>query len=454
MLYFREEELKRLKAFAKANQKKALAVYGRRRAGKTALVLHFMEQPQGRDLIYFQCASLDYETCLADFTAVLKTYLPEDPILDSLRSFKDVITYFQQVSRKHHLIVIDEFPFLCKKNENAVFEFQWIIDHGLKHMKLILLGSNLSFMKRQINDKEAPLYGRFDEAMEILPFTFEEVHRLFPVFEDAVNVYAQTGGIAQYVMFFRNYKTVDDAIDDLFFHKDGRMFQEAGSVLMQELRDITTYVSILRAMAGGEKETTKIAQKAGLDVRGVFSYISKLTELGFVAPVENVLSDRKRDKRYRIADPLFYFNYCFIEPNVSMITAIGKQSRKVILDDRYNEYLGLVYEDIIRGNCFLYALRGVLPFMPQTVGKWWGNVMHEGTWAESEVDLVAYDAKHIVIGECKFRNKMSGRKELEALKEKAACIPVKGRKMYYLLASKSGFTKDLKNEDAILIHRV
>lgn len=92
------------------------------------------------------------------------------------------------------------FPFLAKKDENVPVEFQWIIDHGLGSIKLILLGSNLSFMKKQIGNREAPLYGRFDEIMEVRPFTFSQVRSLFPSRDDAMMVYSLTGGVAQYVM--------------------------------------------------------------------------------------------------------------------------------------------------------------------------------------------------------------------------------------------------------------
>lgn len=454
MLYFREEELIILKRFRESKKKKALAVYGRRRVGKTELILHFMKTQPTDEIIYFQCAGYDYNNNLYDFQNVLKDYLKGDMIIGDLPDFKETIFYFGRNIKKNHIIVIDEFPFLCRKKEEVAAEFQWIIDHGLEGTKLILLGSNRSFMKRQINDREAPLYGRFDDIIEVAPFTFGEVHQLFPEFEQAVDVYAQTGGVAQYVMMFKDYKSVHAATDDLFFYRNGRLLQEADNLLMQELRDVTTYVSILRALSGGEKDSGQIARGAGMDVRSVFSYLVRLSELNIVTTVENCLQKKKHDKRFAIVDPLFRFHYAFIEPNISMITALGKKARPLILNERYSEYLGSIYEDIIRSNSYAYALSGILPFMPDVVGKWWGNVMREGEWAESEVDLVAYNRDCIVIGECKYKKKKTGKKELEALRAKAQFIPSKGRKVYYLLASRSGFTEELRGEDVILIERI
>ena len=456
MLYFRENEKDLLSRFFHRTDEKAMAIYGRRRTGKTQLILDFLSENGSEDAVYFQCASFDYQTCLQDFISCFQVRFPEDPVLQRLGSFREIFSYLPKLTETKLAIIIDEFPFLAKKDENVAVEFQWIIDHALQGNKLVLLGSSLSFMRRQINQREAPLYGRFDEILEVRPFLFHEVHTLFPDFEDAVQVYAQTGGVAQYVMFFLRYSSPAEATKKLFLDRNGRLFQEANNMLLQELRDTSTYAGILRAISSGEKTAAQIADRCGLDPRGVFTYLNKLSELEIVTPVENLLSSRKKERRYKIGDFFFRFHYSFIEPNISMIQSVGLSSYSFIFGDRYQEYLGFVYEDIIRDNCFQYALDGKLTFMPVTTGKWWGNVCLEGTWTESEIDVLAFDDHTIVLGECKFRNKKIGLKELNLLLAKAQFVPVKGRKIYYLLASRSGFTEDLSalSDDVILIEKV
>ena len=456
MLYFREKELEKIESFCTNPSERAMAIYGRRRTGKTQLITTYAQSCR-KKIIYFQCPGYDYKVCLADFVRCVIPFFPEDTVISGITSFKDLLSYISGRYDPDLIVVIDEFPFLAKKNENVPAEFQWIIDHGLGRMKLILLGSNLSFMKEQINSSEAPLNGCFDEILRILPFSFNEVHSLFPNFEDAVNVYSQTGGIAQYVMFFKSFPDVEAASDSLFFDRNGRLFREANNMLLQELRDVTSYTSILRAIAGGTKNSGQIAAACSIDQRGVYTYLQKLEELEIVSTVDNPLSANRRDKRYRISDMLFRFNYTFIEPNISMITSIGSASRRYILDDRYKEYLGFVYEDIIREKCYEYALSGILPFMPETVGKWWGSVQFDGQWHESEVDIVAYDRNNLVVCECKYKNKAVGIKELDVLKHKSEFIPSKGRGTILMLASRSGFTSELKDladsENIILIDK-
>ena len=445
MFYFREPEMQKLIQFCRSPETKAMAVYGRRRAGKTRLLTEFMQRyGDGMSFLYFQCMSYDYHTCLSDFLSVAAGMFPDHRLLPGATTFHDAI---DDIARSHPeplCIIVDEFPFLARKREDAEAEFQWIIDHGLQDVKLILTGSNRSFMANRIRQYESPLYGRFDEIMEVRPFTFRQIAELFPDPEDAMQVFAMTGGVAQYVRFFQAYSSVGEAAAALFFRPDGRLVQEAPNLLLQELRDSTTYERILRALGSGRKTTAQIASQSGLDARGLSPYLNRLVDLDLIDTAVNPLASDKRNQRYRITDMLFRFHYTFIEPNMSMINAIREEAAEHILTTRYQEYLGMVYEDVIRDSCYRLAQEGRLPFMPQTVGSWWGNVCQDGVWSESEIDVLALDDRHVAVGECKYRGKQVGMKEYRNLQMKAAFIPAKGREICYLLASKSGFTDELK----------
>ena len=446
LFYFREEEFRQLNGFISSANKKAMAIYGKRRTGKTRLMTEFIQsKPEDYIFLYYQCTSYNYQTCLKDFLAIATGLFPGDTFLSSMTSFREAINLLTQLHPERLCIMIDEFPFLAKKDENVPVEFQWIIDHGLRSNKLILSGSNLSFMKKQMGDQEAPLYGRFDEMIEVRPFSFPQVRSLFSSFDDAMKVYSMTGGVAQYVMFFLDFPSVQDAVASLFFSPDGRLDREAPNMLLQELRDPTTYEQILRAIGGSDKSISQIADQSGLDSKTVSAYLVRLQDLYLVNVVANPLSTEKRKNRYRITDALFRFHYTFIEPNMSMINALRNQAADYILDHRYQEFIGITYEDIVRDNCFQFALEHVIPFMPRTIGKWWGPVCIDGTWSESEIDLVAYDDHSLLVGECKYRTKAMGLQELEALKLKANFIHSKGRELFFLLASKNGFTDEMKS---------
>lgn len=447
--YFREKEIKMIEEFISSENKKALAIYGRRRTGKTELILNAISDMENI-AYYYQVSSFDYETSLRDFKNILKRG-NDDSILDSLNSFKDVFTY---INTDQKVVVIDEFPFLAKKNSNISIEFQYIIDHCLNgNVKLILLGSNRSFMKGQIEDSNSPLYGRFDEIISLMPFSYDEVKQIFHNEKDAMDVYAMTGGVAQYVMFFKEYKNVSSAISSLYFNRNGRLFLESSNYLNQEFKDSTTYNVILRYLGSSDKKASDIASFAKIDNRAIYSYLNKLEELNIIEIVNNPLNNKK-DKRYHISDLYLRFAYTFIEPNISLIVSLEEKSKSFILNEQYNEYLGFIYEEIIRNNLYQLALLNKLPFMPIDIGKWWGNIYLNGKWCESEIDVVGVNGNHLILGECKYRNKKTGMKELDNLKYKASFIMKEGQQVVYLLASAGGFTDELfklESKDVILI---
>ena len=98
MLYFREEEKRLLNQFVQNHSEKAMAVYGRRRTGKTALMMDFFHSHEEENLcVYYQCTSFDYALCLKDFIDVLRPLVPDSFMLDSLTSFLHIFQYLTQI---------------------------------------------------------------------------------------------------------------------------------------------------------------------------------------------------------------------------------------------------------------------------------------------------------------------------------------------------------------------
>ena len=83
--------------------------------------------------------------------------------------------------------------------------------------------------------------------------------------------------------------------------------------------------------------------------------------------------------------------------------------------------------------------------------------MSDGEWKETEIDITAYDNHYLLLGECKYRSKATGLQELDRLKLKGQFVASKGRDIFYLLASKTGFTKEilsLNDPHLILIDKI
>lgn len=234
--------------------------------------------------------------------------LEDDIVLKSLKSFKEIFSYLSKILNDRYVFVIDEFPMLAKKTDDIAIEFQWITDHAMGKQKIILMGSQMLFMKKQISSSEQPLYGRFDE-----------IRSLFDSDEDTMTVYACTGGVAQYVMLFLRYETLTDAMKDLLFNKDGRLFSES-DIQKNSFGDWTWW-----------ENHGQIAAKCQMEQRSLTSYLSKLIDLDILNVYEPMMAGKRTEKRYEISDLLFRFSNSFIEPNISYITLVGSQAMNVIL---------------------------------------------------------------------------------------------------------------------------
>jgi hypothetical protein len=84
---------------------------------------------------------------------------------------------------------------------------------------------------------------------------------------------------------------------------------------------------------------------------------------------------------------------------------------------------------------------GKLPFIFENIGKWWGN--NPIKKIEEEIDIVAYDKKNILLGECKWHNSLVDMSVVKKLMDKGALFHFENK--FYILFSKNGFTKETLN---------
>ena len=85
MFYYREDEFKQLNRFLNHSSAKAMAIYGKRRIGKTRLITEYIQTDTSHSVfIYFQCTSYDYHACLTDFLSVVRNTFPDEAYLSSM----------------------------------------------------------------------------------------------------------------------------------------------------------------------------------------------------------------------------------------------------------------------------------------------------------------------------------------------------------------------------------
>ena len=137
---------------------------------------------------------------------------------------------------------------------------------------------------------------------------------------------------------------------------------------------------------------------------------------------------------------MYRFWFSFVWENQTNINrGIGDIVYRKFVKDKLNGYMGHVFEEICLQ--YLYTEDGLslLPFLPQTMGRWWGSNAQKKR--EEEIDILGLDEKNQLFCECKWTNKLVDVDVFNALVEKSQLLI--GVNKHYILFSKSGFTQKL-----------
>ena len=158
MFYCRDEELQKLNQRYADDAFECLIIYGRRRVGKTALINEFCRD---KPTIYFSALTATAAKNLSALSRAIHLYKePEVSAFPAYQTFDDALEEIGRLAQNQRLIfVIDEYPYLAKAEEAISSLLQHIIDHKLAKTKLylILCGSSMSFMEKQVLGSESNL---------------------------------------------------------------------------------------------------------------------------------------------------------------------------------------------------------------------------------------------------------------------------------------------------------
>ncbi len=440
MFIGREVELQRLEKMYKSNKLEFVTVYGRRRVGKTTLINHFIK---GKRSIFFACQKSSPSENLAELSRQVSTFLGYGVTFPSFtEAFRAIIRY---AIDERLLFVIDEYPYLAKKDDNAISSIiQNILDHEAKETKLFLIlsGSSVSFMEDEVLGKESPLHGRITAQFLVKPFDYLDSSRFVPSYSsaDKAIVYGVTGGIPRYLELFDDSVSLKENLLYNIFDSNSVLFNERENYLKEEFSEVSTYSSILNAIANGCTKVTDIASRAGIQTGALPSYLRKLKEVGVIDKLVP-LGESEKKGIWRICDLFFRFHSFFVSRNISTIVSarIGESFDKVV-SPFINDYMGKVFEEISKQYIQRYA---DLPFPLSLVGTWWGGsrTLHK----EIEIDIVAESAvsSDKIIGSVKFRERKIGSEELDLMRSYSREMGGAGNFLYWFF-SKSGFDEDFK----------
>lgn len=378
------EELSRIRNLSFNDYSRLTVVTGRRRIGKTSLVMKSVEDSP---TIYLFVGRKNEATLCSEFipiiTQSLNVFVPTE-----INTFRSLFQYLMElaISREFNL-VIDEFQEFFNINESVYSDMQNIWDSYRKKtkMNLIVSGSIYSLMQKIFYDNKEPLFGRADNIIKLGAFDIATLKVIMNDYnpnyhnDDLLALYTFTGGVPKYVEIFcdNNKLTVNEMIS--FMIRENSPFTEEGKhLLIEEFgKNYATYFSILSAISGGINTQPEI--EASLGNKNVGGQIKRLIEdYGILVRKRPILAKKgSQSVRYEIEDNFIRFWFNYFERYRSMIEIknfVGLQS--VILSD-YTTYSSYMLE-----RYFKQKLAETFEY--KEIGSWW-----EPKDNQNEIDIVA-----------------------------------------------------------------
>lgn len=405
-------ELQRIQNLSFTDHSRLTVVTGRRRIGKTSLV---MKSVEGLPTVYLFVGRKSEATLCAEFIPViaqsLDTFVPAE-----IRTFRSLFQYLMELaSSRPFNLVIDEFQEFYNVNEAVFSDMQNIWDAYRKksRMNLIVSGSIYSLMQKIFQNSKEPLFGRADNIIKLSAFDLSTLKEIMYDYrpdytpDDLLAMYAFTGGVPKYIELFCDNAAmnVDEMIS--FMVRENSPFTDEGkNLLVEEFgKNYTIYFSILSAISGGINTQPEI--EAALGDKSIGGQIKRLIEdYNIIVRQRPILAkEGSQTVRYEIQDNFIRFWFNYFDRYRSLIEIKNFVGLRSIIQSDYPTYSGRILERY-------FKQQFAESYQYRAIGSWW-----ESKGNQHEIDIVALklEKNQAVVAEVK-RQKKNFKPELLAAK--------------------------------------
>lgn len=428
-----------------------VVLYGRRRVGKTTLISEFIK---GKKALFFLASEEAEAQNRNSFKEKVAEFIDSDLLRSAdIKSWDILFKSIMDTSfDSKPVIVLDEFQYLGKANPAFPSIFQRIWEEILKDksVMVILCGSLISMMESQTLAYGSSLYGRRTAQIRLKQIPFGYYHEFFPdkSRKELIEMYAVTGGVPKYIELFSENKDIYSTIQKCVLNRSGYLYDEPHFLLQQEVSEVGSYFSIIKAIAAGNSKLSAISSILEIKATSLTKYLKTLIDLDILEreiPITEENPEKSKKGLYKIKDNYLRFWFAFVYPNMSFIES--GHSRIVmnkIRNSLVKNHIAFVYKDVCKERMWDLNAEGAWPFNFTKIGRYWDS--------KDEIDIVALDpeGKNLILGECKYWTEPVGVSVLRDLEAKTNSVAWEwdNRKVWYVLFSASGFTDELIKEAA------
>jgi AAA+ ATPase superfamily predicted ATPase len=419
----RTAELATLAEAYASSESAFVPVYGRRRVGKSELILRFLQERPGVYFLGKQApAALQRREFQDEAAAALGEPLLATASFDGWKSALMAVTERWQ-RRDKLVLVFDEFQWTAWASPELPSVLQELWDRRWRAsgtILLILCGSYVGFMEREVLGRRSPLFGRRTAQIQLRPFGYREAALFHPSYSavDRARAYFLCGGVPWYLGRFDARRSIEGNVLAGVLAEHAPLRHEPEFLLREELREVESYFAVLLAVAEGRTTPREISAATGIGERSLHYYLQQLVELGYVRR-RYPLSEQPvaaRHVRFALDDPLLRFWFRFVFPNTSYLAQMGpERTLKDRIRPGLDAYLGSCFENLCREALpHLYAREQVAAAFE--VGEYWDK--------RCQLDVVGLRQDGWTdLGECRWGPVRSARQVRDDLDGKVGLYP-------------------------------
>lgn len=438
----RKKEQESFKKILDSTQPAFLAIYGRRRIGKTYLTKnYFKDKGLFFHLTGIQEGTLDIQ--LRNFSIEFSDVFMKGGAIETP---KDWFSAFQMLRKQLELIpkemkviiFLDELPWLSSPRSMFLQALEHLWNRYFSetpNVILIVCGSAASWMIDNVINNKGGLHGRVTKEIRLLPFSLSETEEFLKEKQihldrkQILELYMCLGGVAKYLSYLERGKSVPKLIGELCFSYNAPLISEFHKLYRSLFHQYEEHIKIVKALAKYRSGLSyqELIKKTGLSTGGTLTKrLEELKQSGFIVEIP-LFAEGERSHRYLLIDEysLFYLTWH------SGVSSLDLQNRgadywlKQRNKPSWKAWTGYAFESL----CFKH-IEGIksslgLAAVHTTTSKWRYIPSKGSEDVGAEIDLVIDRADQCInLCEIKFYNEefLISKEYSEKLRKQRECF--------------------------------
>jgi AAA+ ATPase superfamily predicted ATPase len=349
----REKQIELLQNALISDKSELIAIYGRRRVGKTFLI----RETYAKEIIFeisgIPDGSLNDQLInfYNEISKKSKKFLKKEPLTNWMEAFNMLGEYIDSLKSTKKVVFIDEFPWMYTHKSKFVqmFGHFWNSYCAKRNdLVVVICGSSASFMVNKVINDRKGLHNRISIPIRLLPFNLYETELFLKSKKIHLDRYAYLqlymaiGGIPHYLEKIQQGDSVPVAIDRLCFQQDGILVNEFNQIFVSLFENSENHTKIVETLATSQRGMVReeLIRKSKISSGGTLTKaIQELIESGFISEYQPY-TNKVKETLFRLSDEYSLFYQKFIKNN-------SGTSWKTLFSSRsYVSWCGFAFETL------------------------------------------------------------------------------------------------------------